>query len=165
MTPGKAVEFFANCQYSWDDAQNVCRRRGGKLWEPASLAEYNLVFAGIGYDTSSSQPSWLFNNFHWWIGMRSPGSGPGTFANYFTSGLPAAWCSLTENSPGEDCVDIYINKDNWGDHQCSLRLPFICEIPKPLEGCFYNGKYYPNGATLDINAKCCTITTCRDGVW
>ena len=165
MTAGKSVEFFANCRVSWDEARGLCGKRGGKLWEPASLSEYDQVFAGIGYSSSSRQPQWLFAYFHWWIGMRSPGSGAGTFANYHTTGAPATWCGLTENSPDEECVDIYGNKDNWGDHGCSLRLPFICEIPRKCEGCSYNGKTFPDGATLEINAKCCTKTTCKKGVW
>ena len=90
---------------------------------------------------------------------------PGNFATYYTTGMAATWCGLTDNSENEKCVDIYGSKDDWGDHPCSLSLPYICEKPS-CSGCWYNGKWFQEGAIVKKNPRTCSRTICQNGgIW
>ena len=54
-------------------------------------------------------------------------------ADYASTGVTCSWKSLSEYNNGQNCVDIYYSKSNWGDHSCSLELPFICEVSNVTE--------------------------------
>ena len=56
--PGpKEVSFHDKCRESWHDAQEICKARGGRLWEPVGEGS---VFRELGYSEGRREPSWIW---------------------------------------------------------------------------------------------------------
>ncbi len=113
----KKIEFFS-CGLNYKSALATCVTRGGSLWEPTSLDEYDYVFNNV-------DKSFLDKCFHFWIGFKNH-DGRGSDAYHLSNPLKKAFWSLTESNEGEHCVDIFCERC-WGDHPCNYVLPFICE--------------------------------------
>ena len=55
---------FIPIELSWVTAQAICHKMGGKLWEPASEAEYSAVVNAV-----DSQTGGAAGGCEWWLGL------------------------------------------------------------------------------------------------
>jgi len=162
----KTITFHPDCRENWPDAQRICREmHGGKLWEPASLAEYNAAMSlAIG-------SSW-FTFIHYWLGFRNDDSAAAGDHAFHASSLTTSsfWGSTAlsnDNSPGQECVDLWQLGGALvlGDHHCeNTKINFICEHERECS-CKYNGRMYPCNTVISHNPRTCSETVCdKNGV-
>ncbi|XP_054609037.1 lactose-binding lectin l-2-like isoform X2 [Dunckerocampus dactyliophorus] len=109
---------------TWDDAQNYCVAKGGRLASVHTKATYDFLIGLAG----SSQDTWVGGhkeNQEWkWI----DGSTFRVKEDGEADSKVARWGSGEPNNVGdnENCVDI--RKEGLNDSPCSTTRPFLCQL-------------------------------------
>eukprot|EP00091_Calanus_sinicus_P001528 TRINITY_DN11539_c0_g1_i1.p1 TRINITY_DN11539_c0_g1~~TRINITY_DN11539_c0_g1_i1.p1 ORF type:complete len:324 (+),score=39.50 TRINITY_DN11539_c0_g1_i1:83-1054(+) len=105
---------------------------GVRLWEPASLSEYDAVRTEMVMVFPDTGPA-----CNWWVGVRAPGSTAPRDAFLYSSGDLVSWHTVdyvggpyVDGSYSGPCVTIDDDWDGWTAHDCSVpnqARQWICE--------------------------------------
>ena len=109
----------------WEGAKKACSEAGGTLAAPASAQESDAIFAAL--KLPSAIPSWEPEQGVW-IGLTDQAQ-EGKFA--WISGKPLQggnWrAGQPDNAGDQDCVTLTLTDGKWGDLDCGMALPYVCE--------------------------------------
>ena len=166
---------------NWDEAQQICKDKyKGKLWEPASEAEYSAVVTAVDGQTNGEA-----GRCSWWLGLFNWNDGtPDSTECYLSSTVtdpPTAPPNHEEPSPRNGVISSFITVNDgqdggtqncvhtrggfgwnqWRDLRCRTGLPFICQSCPPPCSCSFNNVSYPCGSTIKTNPHCCSEMVCN----
>uniref|UniRef100_A0A7M5XAW9 C-type lectin domain-containing protein n=2 Tax=Clytia hemisphaerica TaxID=252671 RepID=A0A7M5XAW9_9CNID len=126
--------YFEKTLYNWNDAEVRCQWRGGHLFVPKDLSEWNLV-----YQTAKQKgihDFWLGLNDKLIEGEFIAVDGSTSFYKNWKAGEP-------NNYNNEDCGHSRYD-GTWNDHQClTAKFASVCKMPFHVDMIeFENHKYY-----------------------
>lgn len=108
---------------AWEDAKSACAANGGRLAVVRSPEESRALREAMAA---------RFNAKRMWIGLTDHGH-EGAWA--WVSRAPLDFTAWEDEEPnnyrGEDCGELHGDSWRWNDLDCRVRLPSVCEAPRP----------------------------------